>query len=212
MRHNAREVSAFRPMDDRKKKITPEILDAVRAGDEAASREFVEMLFPLVISIVRNHLPRSESEEDLCQDVFLKVFARFKQYSGRQPIEHWVSRIALNTCYDKLRRQKTRRVSSFAELGADESVLIERLGRSAPERPVEGGRQLALELLTKLFAALNPREQMVVRMLDLQEMSVAEVCDLTGWQASRVRVTAMRARRKLNKSLERLERSAPETA
>ena len=132
--------------------------------------------------------------------------------SGRQPIEHWVSRIALNTCYDRLRRQKTRRVSSFAELGADESVLIERLGHSAPERPVEGGRQLALELLTKLFASLNPREQMVVRMLDLQEMSVAEVCELTGWQASRVRVTAMRARRKLNKSLERLERSAPETA
>ena len=124
-RHNAREVSAFRPMDDRKKKITPEILDAVRTGDDAASREFVEMLFPLVISIVRNHLPRSEAEEDLCQDVFLKVFARFKQYSGRQPIEHWVSRIALNTCYDRLRRQKTRRVSSFAELGADETILID---------------------------------------------------------------------------------------
>ena len=103
-------------MDDRKKTITPEILDAVRAGDDAASREFVEMLFPLVISIVRNHLPRTESEEDLCQDVFLKVFARFKQYSGRQPIEHWVSRITLNTCYDRLRRQKTRRVSSFTEL------------------------------------------------------------------------------------------------
>ena len=77
---------------------------------------------------------------------------------------------------------------------------------------MEGGRQLAVELLTKLFAALNPREQMVVRMLDLQEFSVAEVCELTGWQASRVRVTAMRARRKLNKSLERLERGAPETS
>jgi RNA polymerase sigma-70 factor (ECF subfamily) len=195
-------------MDDPPEKITPEILDAVRAGDDAASREFVDMLFPLVISIVRNHLPHSEAEEDLCQDIFLKVFARFDQYSGRQPVEHWVSRIALNTCYDRLRRQKTRRVASFAELDADEAVLLGRFAGNGPERPLEGGRRLAAELLDKLLAALNPRERMVVRMLDLEELSVAEVCELTGWQASRVRVTAMRARRKLNQTLERLEQGA----
>ena len=91
-------------------------------------------------------------------------------------------------------------------------MLIERLGRGGQEDPVEGGRELAVELLGKLFAALNPREQMVVRMIDLQEMSVAEVCEMTGWQASRVRVTAMRARRKLNKTLERLEGANPKTA
>ena len=209
LRHNAREVSAFRSMDDRQKTITPEILDAVRAGDATASHEFVEMLYPLVISIVRNHLPCTEAEEDLCQDVFLKVFARFNQYSGRQPVEHWVSRITLNTCYDHLRRQKTRRVSSFTDLGADEVMLLERIAGGGEERPLEGGRQLAIDLLGKLFAALNPREQMVVRMLDLEELSVAEVCDLTGWQSSRVRVTALRARRKLNHTLERLEKANP---
>ena len=47
--------------------------------------------------------------------------------------------------------------------------------------------------------------QKVVRMIDLQEMSVAEVCELTGWQPSRVRVTSMRARRKLAEQLQRLE-------
>ena len=62
------------------------------------------------------------------------------------------------------------------------------------------------ELIEKLLQSLNPREQMAIRLLDLEERSVQEVCDLTGWGASKVKVTAMRARRKLTKALERLER------
>ncbi len=194
-------------MDDRQPHITPEILDAVRGGDQAVCCQVVDMLYPLVISIVRNHLPRTEAEEDLTQEIFMKMFSRMKQYSGKQPFEHWVSRIALNTCYDRLRRQKARRVASFTELGAEEAEFLDRtlLGERDQPQPREGGRELAFELLSKLFASLKPREQMVVRLLDLEEKSVAEVCELTGWGASRVRVTAMRARRKLGETLARLE-------
>jgi RNA polymerase sigma-70 factor (ECF subfamily) len=113
----------------------------------------------------------------------------------------------MNTCYDRLRRQKSRRVTSFSDLGAEEADFLDRTlgGERDHSQPREGGRELALELLSKLFTALKPREQMVVRLLDLEEKSVAEVCDLTGWGASRVRVTAMRARRKLSDTLDRLE-------
>lgn len=194
-------------MDDLPPHITPEILAAVRGGDQVVSRQVVEMLYPLVISIVRNHLPRSEAEEDLSQEIFLKVFSRLEQFSATQPFEHWVSRIALNTCYDRLRRQKARRVTTFSDLGAEEAAFLERSlhGTRTRSQPPEGGRELALDLLAKLFTALKPREQMVVRLLDLEEKSVAEVCALTGWGASRVRVTAMRARRKLSETLTRLE-------
>lgn len=193
-------------MDDSPTHISSDLLEAIRQGNQEASRQLVEMLYPLVISIVRNHLPRTEAEEDLSQEVFMKIFSRMDQYSGRQPFQHWVSRIALHTCYDRLRRQKTRRVSSYAELGAEEADFLDRaLVGGGHELPREGGRELALELLNKLFAALKPREQMVIRLLDLEEQSVADVCSLTGWGASRVRVTAMRARRKLAATLDRLE-------
>jgi RNA polymerase sigma-70 factor (ECF subfamily) len=58
------------------------------------------MLYPLVISIVRNHLPRSEAEEDLTQEIFMKMFSRVKQFSGKQPFEHWVSRNPVISCPD----------------------------------------------------------------------------------------------------------------
>ena len=169
------------------------------------------MLYPLVISIVRNHLPRTEAEEDLSQEIFMKMFGRLHQYSGKQPFEHWVSRIALNTCYDRLRRQKTRRVATFSDLGAEETDFLERslAGERDLPPPREGGRTLAFDLLEKLFSVLKPREQMIVRLLDLEEKTVAEVCDLTGWGDSRVRVTAMRARRKLSSALHQLERDIP---
>src|SRR2546426_4844765 len=83
-------------------------LRRVREGDEAACRDLVEHLYPAVIRIVRAHLPRRESEEDLAQEIFLKMFARLDQYRGNVPLQHWLSRIAVTTCYDKLRAQQRR--------------------------------------------------------------------------------------------------------
>ena len=51
-------------------------LERVRRRDQQAARELVEHLYPLVVRIVRAHLPRRVAEEDLCQEVFLKMFSR----------------------------------------------------------------------------------------------------------------------------------------
>ena len=183
-----------------------EILAAAKRGEEGACKALVDQLYPQVVAIVRNHLPRTEDEQDLAQEVFMKVFTRLGQFDARSPLEHWVSRIALNTCYDRLRSQKVRsRVVSYADLNVEESAFLERALREQPAAdPSEDSS--AGELIEKLLQSLNPREQMAIRLLDLEERSVKEVCDLTGWGASKVKVTAMRARRKLTKALERLER------
>jgi RNA polymerase sigma-70 factor (ECF subfamily) len=47
---------------------------------------------------------------------------------------------------------------------------------------------------------------MVLQLLDLEKKTLREVCELTGWGLSRVKVCAMRARRRLNDQLKRLER------
>ena len=72
-------------------------LDLVRQCDQAAARALVDHLYPLVIRIVRAHLPRRVPEEDLAQDIFLKMFTRLEQYQGNVPFPHWVSRIAVTT-------------------------------------------------------------------------------------------------------------------
>lgn len=183
-------------------------LALVRNGDEAAARRLVDALYPKVVRIVRNHLPVTEEEADLCQEVFMKMFSRLNQFRGDQPFEHWVSRVALNTCLDKLRRQKVRRVRSFSDFSGEEAACLQdaMTAREFGENQANpSSSAAALEVLEKLLGTLKPAEQLVVRLLDLEERSVAEICQQTGWGASRVKVTAFRARRKLAATFKELE-------
>jgi RNA polymerase sigma-70 factor (ECF subfamily) len=183
-------------------------LALVRNGDEAAARRLVDALYPKVVRIVRNHLPVTEDEEDLCQEVFMKMFSRMAQFRGDQPFDHWVARIALNTCLDKLRRQKVRKVRSFSDFSGEEAECLQdaMTAREFGENQATAGTSAAtLEVLEKLLATLKPAEQLVLRLLDLEERSVADICEQTGWGASRVKVTAFRARRKLAATFRELE-------
>ena len=78
----------------------------VRQRDEDAARALFRHLYPLVARLVRSHLPRRTSQEDLVQTVFMKVFANLDRFSGAVPLEHWVSRIAINTCLNQLAAEK----------------------------------------------------------------------------------------------------------
>ncbi len=180
-------------------------LERVRRRDQAAARELVEHLHPLVIRIVRAHLPRRVQEEDLSQEVFLKMFTRIEQYKGSVPFTHWVSRIAVTTCIDQLRAQKRRPEFRWADLSENEAGVLDSVLTS--ERDVAPDDALAArELVHKLLDQLKPEDRLVIQLLDLEQKSVAEVSQLTGWNQALVKVRAFRARRKLKKFFEDLKR------
>src|ERR1043165_3553424 len=99
-------------------------LQRVRQRDQQAARELVDHLHPLVIRIVRAHLPRRVPEEDLAQEIFLNMFTRLEQYQGNVPFPHWVSRIAVTTCIDHLRAQKRRPEFRMADLSETEAEVL----------------------------------------------------------------------------------------
>jgi RNA polymerase sigma-70 factor (ECF subfamily) len=184
-------------------------LDRVRQRDQAAARELVEHLYPLVIRIVRSHLPRRVAEEDLTQEIFLKMFTRLEQYQGAVPFPHWVSRIAVTTCIDQLRAQKRRPEFRWADLSENEADVLDAVMTNEDEvAPDEA--LAARELLTKLLDQLKPDDRLVIRMLDLEERSIAEISALTGWSQSLVKVRAFRARRKLQKFFQELKKKEHE--
>lgn len=192
-------------MEETPARITPELLARVRAGDETANRTLVEILYPTIRANVRNHLRRRDDHDDVVQEVFMKIFLKIEQYSGPQPFDHWVSRIAVTTCYDWLRKRKARPLVSYSDLSEAERKIITRTLKTEDAGQSGSRRELFSGLLDKLISSLKPREQIVIRLLDLEELSVKEVTELTGWGASKVKVTAMRARRKLADQLQRLE-------
>lgn len=179
-------------------------LARVREQDDSAARALVEHLWPLVIKIVRSHLPRRTGEEDLAQEIYLKIFSRLDQYEARKPFEHWVSRVAVTTCLDALRAEKRRPEWRMADLGEEESEWLEYVTSDEKnEAPADGLG--AREIMTKLLQVLPEDDRLVICLLDLEQKSVAEIGEMTGWGASKVKVKAFRARKKLKAYAEQLQ-------
>jgi len=181
-------------------------LERVCARDQLAARELVEHLHPLVIRIVRGHLPRRVAEEDLAQEVFMKLFTRLGQYQGAVPFTHWVSRIAVTTCIDHLRAQKRRPEFRWADLSENEADLLDAVLTS--ENAVGANDALAArELVNKLLDQLKPDDRLVLQLLDLEQKTLIEISQLTGWSTTLIKVRAFRARRKLQKFFKQLKQS-----
>src|ERR671922_2381633 len=109
------------------------LVQAALQHDDEAARELVRRLYPLVAKMVRSHRPRRTSEEDLCQMIFIKIFQKLGQFSGKVPLEHWVSRVAVNTCLNQIESEKVRPELRHADLSEEEQAVVESLAVSSED-------------------------------------------------------------------------------
>jgi RNA polymerase sigma-70 factor (ECF subfamily) len=180
-----------------------EILDRIRNG---ATDEFAELVrrhksqvFAILYRYERDH----HKLEDLAQETFLKAWRSLEQFDGRAPFNHWLARIAVNVALDHLRRIKRQQAEiSLVDLGEDALDWLHRDDRSDLE-----ARQAA-ELLALAMRDLSPAEQVVITMQELEGRSIKEISQRTGSSGVAVRVRAMRARGKLRRALERIQKEA----
>ena len=183
----------------------PACLERVRGQDEEAARELFHHLHPLVLKVVRSHLPRRMSEEDLTQTVFMKVFANLNQYSAKAPFEHWVSRIAVNTCIKALRAEKARPEVRRADLSEEEEQVLDWL--ASTDENLHPDRNVASrDLVEKLLEQLKPQDRLVINLMNLEGRSIEEVRQVTGWSEAVIKVRAFRARGKLRKLFKNLSK------
>lgn len=182
-----------------------ELLPRVRQRDEAASRALVELLYPLVAKIVHANLPRRDEPEDLMQEVFMKVFSRLDQYRGDAPFEHWVSRMAVTTCLDRLRRQRVRPELRWSDLTEDEQRVLENSANPTETGDADVG--CAVSLMERLLDGMPQADAWLIRQVELERKSLSEVCAAAGWNAGAARVRLFRARHRLRKAFRDLEKS-----
>jgi len=175
-----------------------------KEGDEAAAEELIRHLFPVISKIVRTHLPRRDDEKDLVQEILMKTFAKLHQYKGDAPLSHWVSRLALTTCLDRLRAQKIRPEVRQADLTPEDSEIFEAawLTGSSPDA---GGAIAARDLVDKMLSSLSPQDRSMILMVDLEGRSLQEISDLTGWSVSKIKMRLFRIRPQLRQMIHKLE-------
>ena len=179
------------------------LVQAAHQHDDEAARALVRRLYPTVAKIVRAHRPRRTAEEDLCQMIFIRVFQKLSQFSGKVPLEHWVSRIAVNTCLNQIESERIRPEVRHADLSTEEQAVIENLATTSEELAPDQ-RFASRQLVDHLLAALKPVERLAIDLLYLQGRSVEEIRKITGWSAALIKVRAFRARQKMKQQLAKI--------
>ena len=180
-----------------------ELVQAALRHDDEAARELVRHLYPLVAKMVRSHRPRRPGEEDLCQMIFIKMFQKLNQFSGKVPLEHWVSRIAVNTCLSQIESERIRPELRHADLSEEEQAVVENL--AAANEELAPDRQFASrQLVEHLLEMLKPAERLVIDLLYLQGRSVEEIHQITGLGVAAIKVRAFRARQTMKAHLNKI--------
>lgn len=179
-----------------------ELIAAVLQGDAASFEPLVRKYSPRVFATARRYARRESEVEDIVQEVWLKAFQKLNSFRGEAPFEHWLMRLAVRTCYDFLRSHQRNRETTFSELSEPESDWLERFV-SQPEAAGEHA-EAARQLINRLFEQLSPPARLVLTLLEIEERSVKEIAQLTGWSVPLVKVRAFRARAEMRKLLAKL--------
>jgi len=174
--------------------VPSEDADLVRsavAGDDEAFAELVRRHKGTALRIASRFARDHAELEDLGQETFLRIYRDLRTFRGDAPFVHWMSRIATHVCYDALRKRRRE----------EKTVSLEIL--SAPVADPSTGnassaRQARL-ILERAMSRLKPEERLVITLFELEDRSVREVADLTGWSENLVKVRAFRARQALKR-------------
>jgi RNA polymerase sigma-70 factor (ECF subfamily) len=177
-----------------------ELLQRIRAGATDEFAELVRRHQTRVFGILYRYERDAQRVEDLAQETFLKAWRALGQFDGRAPFEHWISRIAVHTALDHLRREKRRRNEiALPEFGDDVFDWLR-----SPDEKSELDSRDAAEVLHRAMQQLSPSDRVVITMQELEGRSVKEIAAALGVSGLAVRVRGVRARAKLKKALAKI--------
>jgi len=175
-----------------------DLAKAFRGGDERAFAALFERYRrPLYVFALRM-LGEADAARDLVQDVFLRIWERRGQLDRPESFRSWLFAVARNRCLSQLRRERGQ--VSLDE--APDEALAVGASVDGPEREQD------LALLRRALAGLKVEYREVLVLREYQDLSYAEIADITESTESAVKSRLFKARRALHETLGRA--SAPE--
>jgi RNA polymerase sigma-70 factor, ECF subfamily len=179
-----------------------EIVGQVVAGNVNAFEHLLKKYQYLVLGIVKKHVP-SDQIEDTVQDVFVRAYRSLPTYKGKNSFGHWLSVIAVRTCYDFWREHyKSRELPMSSLTEENEAWLNAALFDNSNQSFREAGLQKeAREILDWALDRLSAEDRMVVELVYLEGLSMKEAAGQLGWSTANVKVRLFRSRKKLHSLL-----------
>lgn len=168
-------------MDD--KDLVKKILE----GNQWAYRELIQKYQRLVVHMVARLVENDQDREELCQDVFVKVYEKLDTFHFDSRLSTWIAtiayRMAVNFLKKKKRRMDTEDLDSVRFEVGQEDLTLENLDYSA--------------FIQSLVAQMPLNYRSVLTLYHLEGFSYPEIVEVTGMPEGTVKNYLFRARKKL---------------
>jgi RNA polymerase sigma-70 factor (ECF subfamily) len=173
-------------------------------NDDGAFEELVRKYQQTVFNIIYHNMGARGETEDVAQKIFSKVYFSLGKFDSRRPFFPWLYRIAINQCYDELRRMRRRRLMTFSELSLEDADSIDRLVRDSTPAPEDADNKQEMHaLLHKLLDQLPEQQKVAVVMRDLEDVPYDKMAEILNCSEQAVRLKVFRGRTRLRELMEK---------
>jgi RNA polymerase sigma-70 factor (ECF subfamily) len=179
----------------------------IQAHDEFAFREIVERYQAKVFSIIYGILRNRNDAEDIAQQVFAKIYFSIKNFDFRSSLLTWIYKITVNECYDYLRKKRVRKLVYESDFSTEDSLRMENSEPATDRAPGVDQRLAQHDLILKLLSKISEEDRSLILLKEVEGHSVEELASMTGMNENTIKVKLFRARQKLVKAAQRLEKS-----
>ncbi|MEC3966036.1 RNA polymerase sigma factor [Flagellimonas halotolerans] len=168
-----------------------ELISEIRKGNTRAFSDFVDSYKDLVFTLSVRMLGNREEAEEVAQDVFINVYKSLPSFKGDSKVSTWVYRIAYNSCLDRLKKIKRKRVHTDLD-------HIEQVAHSEMDTALDKMvRQERSEIIGQCLSQLSAEDAGILTLFYFEEKNLQEIGQTTNLSVNTLKVRLFRARKKL---------------
>lgn len=173
------------------------LVEKILAGDKAAFRTLIVQNQRLVSHVVFRMVKSKSDREDICQEVFVKVYQNLGNFRFDSKLSTWIARIAYTTCLNFIDKKK---LPLYDDLG-DEDRNFEPVGDDAERPDFRFADSELSDILKTEIDNIPPVYRTIVTLYHLDEMSYAEIAGIMKMPEGTVKSYLYRARKLLKERL-----------
>ncbi|HLW81676.1 MAG TPA: sigma-70 family RNA polymerase sigma factor [Candidatus Acidoferrales bacterium] len=174
-----------------------ELVMQAQKGVSTAFEELVRRHQQRISAVVGGILRRREDIEDVAQQVFLKAYISIGRFDMRSAFSTWLYKIAVNECWDYLRKKKVRPLTYEADLSEEQARHVEQFVSVGAEAGNAAERAELREIVERLLSDLSEEDRTMLVLKEAQGFAVEEIGQMLGLNVNTVKVRLFRARRRL---------------
>jgi len=166
-------------------------------GDPAAFEALVRQNQQRVLAVVSGTLRWREDVEDIAQQVFVKAYLSIKRFDMRSAFSTWLYKIAVNECWDYLRKKRVRPLLYEADLSEEQVRQLDAFVNTG-RAPADASRRAELgEMVEQLLNQLSDEDRQILLLKEVEGFSVEEISEMLDLNVNTVKVRMFRARARL---------------